>query len=247
VAFREARLAGFCNIGLDLIFGLPEQDRATWQTTLEQAIALRPDHLSLYCLTVEEGTSLARRMANGQVLPADDDLAADLYLQACDLLAAGGYQHYEISSWARQTSSADGADGVMACRHNLATWRNEPFLGFGAGAHSSLDGRRWWNVRSPTQYMERLGAGRSPMAGSEEIGEALAMGETMILGLRLVREGVATASFESRFGRSPIDLFSEQIATLEEIGLVERLPDRLRLSRRGRLLANLVFEQFLPS
>ena len=193
---------------------------------------------------------LARRVAEGSIPPLDDDLAADLYLLACDLLAGAGYVHYEISNWARgdvEEPGGVGASPTFSCRHNLTYWRNEPYLGFGAGAHSSLGGQRWWNVRSPAEYIERLEKGRSPVAGSEEIDEPLAMGETMMLGLRLVREGVAFAAFVSRFDRSLLDVYGEEIAALEEADLLERLPDRVRLTKRGWLLGNQVFGRFLPS
>ena len=248
-AFRAARAAGFTNVNFDLIFGLPGQRLETWRRTLDRALALAPEHLSLYALSVEEGTLLARWVAKGRVPPPDDDLAADLYLLACDLLADAGYVHYEISNWARgdvEEPGGMGASPTLSCRHNLTYWRNEPYLGFGAGAHSSLDGRRWWNVCSPAEYIERLKKGQSPIAGSEEIDEPLAMGETMMLGLRLVQEGVPFAAFEHRFGRSLLDVYGEEVATLEQAGLLECLPDRVRLTRRGWLLGNQVFQQFLP-
>jgi oxygen-independent coproporphyrinogen-3 oxidase len=246
-AFRDARRAGFDNVGLDLIFGLPGQLRTIWQATLERAIVLRPDHLSLYCLSVEEETPLAEWISDGRVASPDDDLAADLYGLACDLLASAGYVHYEISNWALDASPVTDLNPSMACRHNLATWRNEPFLGFGAGAHSGLDTARWWNVSAPAAYIERLQAGESPVAGSEEIDESLAMDETMMLGLRLVQEGVPRARFQRRFGHSLLQVYPKEIVTLEMAGLLEQLPDRIRLSERGRLLANEVFGRFLRS
>ena len=239
-AFHSARAAGFANVNLDLIFGLPGQRTETWQRTLDQALALAPEHLSLYGLSVEEGTPLAQRVAEGRVPPPDDDLGADLYLLACDLLADAGYMHYEISNWAKQSPD-------IACRHNLTYWRNQPYLGFGAGAHSSRGGQRWWNVCSPAEYVERLERNQSPIEGSEEINDALGRGETMMLGLRLVQEGVEFAAFERRFGRPLLDVYGQEIAALEQVGLLQRLPERVRLTRRGRLLGNQVFAQFLPS
>ncbi|GAG27108.1 unnamed protein product, partial [marine sediment metagenome] len=126
-AYHTARLAGFDNVNLDLIYDLPRQTMTAWQYTVREAVALRPDHLSLYALTLEEGTPLADDVARGRLPPPDADLAADMYLWAEDALAAAGYQHYEISNWALPDRE---------CRHNLAYWLNEPYLGLGAGAHS---------------------------------------------------------------------------------------------------------------
>ncbi|HUW14304.1 MAG TPA: radical SAM family heme chaperone HemW [Anaerolineae bacterium] len=246
-ALRSARDAGFTNISMDLLFGLPGQGATTWPTSLQRAIELGPEHLSLYSLAVENGTSLARQVAAGQVQPPDEDVAADLYLHACDRLRAAGYVHYEISNWAQGVPASDHDPPSMACRHNLLYWRNGTYLGFGAGAHSSLAGRRWWNVSAPDEYIRRAEAERSLEAGSEEIDERLAMGETMMLGLRLLREGVADTTFEERYDRSLVSMFGQEIADLEKVGLLDRLPDRVRLSARGRLLGNQAFAQFLPS
>jgi len=249
-AFHAARAVGFANINLDLIFGLPRQRRGTWRRTLCRAIALAPEHLSLYALSIEEGTPLAREVAEGHVPPPDDDLAADFYLIASDELAGAGYVHYEISNWARNEVDEPGGAGVspgFSCRHNLTYWHNGSYLGFGAGAHSSLDGRRWWNVRVPAEYIERLEKVQCPVAGSEKIDEPLVMAEAMMLGLRLVQEGVPYDAFERRFGHSLLHMYGGEIAALEAAGLLERLPDRIRISKRGRLLGNQVFVRFLPS
>ena len=261
-AFAAARAAGFENVNLDLIFGLPGQDRATWAATLARAVALGPEHLSLYSLTVEHGTPLARQVRRGLVAMPDDDLAADLYLAACDYLSAHGYIQYEISNWARagmqdakcrmQNGITDDDSAfiihhsVFVCRHNLVYWRREPYLGFGAGAHSFEKERRWWNVRGVSAYIRRVEAGKSPEAGHETIDRRLAMGETMMLGLRLVVEGVPEARFRARFGVGMEEVFGAEIGRLVERGLLERLPERVRLTPRGRLLGNRVFAEFLP-
>jgi oxygen-independent coproporphyrinogen-3 oxidase len=292
-AFSDARAAGFENISLDLIFGLPERSEAgirglgeplpchspgprtgpgrgervdsptvaaandqrrisvlSWQRTLARAVELDPEHLSLYSLTVEPGTPLGRRVRRGQVPVPDDDLAADLYQAACTVLAARGYLHYEISNWARSAgqpfaiSHPPSAIGHY-CRHNLVYWRREPYLGFGAGAHSFDGTRRGWNVRSAPRYIERVQAGRSPRAGGERIGLPAAMGETMMLGLRLLEEGVPDERFRARFGIGLEDAFGAEIAGLIARGLLERLPDRLRLTPAGVLLGNRVFSEFM--
>jgi oxygen-independent coproporphyrinogen-3 oxidase len=282
-AFAAARAAGFENINLDFIFGLPGQSPETWAATLTRALGLGSEHLSLYGLTVEHGTPLADQVRRGLVSAPDDDLAADLYDLACDALVQGGYEQYEISNWARGISEsanwrisesanqrinesanlesvhspfairpfairpfAHSLICSFACHHNLVYWRREPYLGFGAGAHSFEAERRWWNVRPAAAYIQRITAGESPEEGSETIGRRLAMGETMMLGLRLTAEGVSDARFRERFGVELEEAFGREIRRLVARGLLERLPDRVRLTRQGRLLGNQVFAEFLP-
>ncbi len=254
-AYRAARAAGFANINLDFIFGLPGQEPAAWAATLARAIALGPEHLSLYSLTVEHGTPLFDRVRRGLDPAPDDDLAADLYALACDTLAAGGYEQYEISNWARGESAnqqisesfaiCSFAHSPSVCHHNLVYWRREPYLGFGPGAHSFEGERRWWNVKPVPEYIRRIEAGQPPERDGETIDRRLGMGETMMLGLRLVQEGVADARFWERFGVGLDEAFGAEIAALSARGLLERLPDRVRLTRQGRLLGNQVFAEFL--
>ncbi len=240
-AYYAARAAGFTNINLDFMFGLPGQSPAIWAATLDRAVALRPEHLSLYSLTVEHGTSLATQVSRGLAPAPDDDLAADLYSLAADTLAAAGYVHYEISNWARKTQPLASS---FHCRHNLVYWRHEPYLGFGPGAHSFEDDRRWWNVRPVPQYIERIGAGASPERDGEMLDRRTAMGELLMLGLRLLDEGVTDARFHARFGLELAEAFGPQIAGLVDRGLLARLPDRIRLTPQGRLLGNQVFAEF---
>lgn len=251
-AFRAARQAGLSNVGLDLIYGLPGQTLARWQTTLQQALAFSPEHLSLYSLTVEPDTPLAGRIACGDLPLPDDDLAADMYELAEETLVQTGYLHYEISNWAKADCRLHNA--YFVCRHNMIYWRNGAYLGLGAGAHSSWAGRRWHNVLAPQDYVARAaqsGAGDAPWASPvvadvEVIDQALAMGETMMLGLRLLQEGVSLADFAARFGRPLHAVYGAELADLQAEGLLEQLPDRVRLTRRGRLLGNQVFARFLP-
>ncbi len=235
-AVSMARAAAFDNLSLDLIYGLPRQSLAHWEETLRAALALSPDHISAYCLTVEESTPLADWVASGQVPAPDADLAADMYELAEALLEQAGFVHYEISNWARPGRE---------CRHNLVYWRNGAYLGFGAGAHSHRAGRRWWNARTPAEYVARLEAGDSPQEDAEEIGPALAMGETMMLGLRLC-EGVSAGAFKGRFGRQLNAVYGQELDELKALGLVEWNGRLVRLTARGRLLGNQVFAQFLP-
>ncbi len=243
-AFELARRAGFDNINLDFIFGLPGQRPETWSHTLDKAIELGPDHLSLYSLIVEPDTPLADWVARGQVADPDPDLAADLYELACERLAAAGYEHYEISNWARGPLLADGLPRY-ACRHNLVYWRNQPYLGFGPGAHSWWESKRWSVGRSVEQYI-RAAAQTPPHDYEEDIPPALAMGETMMVGLRLLGVGVERADFRQRFGRDVAEVYAGDLAELRARGLIEISDERVRLTQQGWLLGNQVFAAFLP-
>ena len=268
--FDLARRAGFDNIGLDLIYGLPLQTLADWRATLDRAMALAPEHLSLYALKVEEGTGLEHQIARGKYAMPDDDLAADMYELAEEMLAACGYAQYEISNWELEigdskleigrassnfqlptsnlqflTSHLQPPASNFQSRHNLTYWHNEPYLGFGAGAHSSFGGARFWNVLSPVEYIQRVERGESVIAGREEINRDLAMSETMILGLRL-NEGIAFDAFAKRFGEDARERYAKELKELRELGLIEMSDTRVWLTPRGRLLSNQVFWRLLP-
>lgn len=257
-AVTWARKAGFDNLNLDLIFGLPHQSLESWQRNMDLALGLHPDHFSLYALTLEHGTPLAHYAARGLVAEPDPDLAADMYEWAGEHLEAAGYTQYEISNWACR----DGSGQVRACRHNLQYWRNLPYLGFGAGAHGYVarahgyaGGVRTANVLAPATYIRRcLDGERRPFPltpatqTSQEIDLEAEIGETMMMGLRLVQEGVSDAAFTRRFGMSLREKFPEEIRDLCQKGLLEwsgEAGDRLRLTRSGRLLANQVFYRFI--
>lgn len=253
---RMARAAGFTNLSLDVMFGLPGQTLAEWAETLEAVLVLAPEHLSLYALTLEEGTPLAARVAAGELPAPDADEAAAMYELASARLAQAGFWQYEISNWARgphqpptlwpyPPTGRSEALGPWVARHNLTYWRNDPWLGLGAGAHSWLAGRRWANLAHPEAYIAALRAGQSPVAEEETIPLTLEMGETLMLGLRLA-EGVSTARFQTRFGRSLTAVYAETLPPLLRQGLVEWQDDHLRLTERGRLLGNRVFAAFLP-
>ncbi len=244
-AVAEARAAGLRNISLDLIFGLPYQSLGRWRANLEQALALAPEHLSLYALTLEEHTPLAAQVTQG-VLPApDDDLAAEMYELAQEMLAAAGYLQYEISNWARRTPADQaGALPALACHHNLHYWRNEPYLGLGAGAHGYDGARRYAHLTDPAAYVRRAAAGEDTLASSEELTLDQTMDETMMLGLRL-NQGVTWEGFYQRFGVRIEAVYAEALAELAGTGLLERDAQGIRLTPRGRLLGNRVFAAFL--
>jgi len=237
-AVHDARAAGFENINLDLIYGLPEQTLTSWRKTLTRAINLAPEHLSCYALSVEEGTPLHDQICRGDLPPPDPDLAADMYELTQEVLRDAGFVHYEISNWA--------VDRSHVCRHNLFYWHNEPYLGFGAGAHSWFGGRRFVNLSLPQDYIRAIEAGQHPVAETEVIEPPLEMAETVILGLRLVEEGMEKARFWARFGRSIESVYGPVLAELEALGLVQVNARRVRLTRRGLLLSNEVFQRLLP-
>jgi oxygen-independent coproporphyrinogen-3 oxidase len=231
-----ARQAGFENINLDFIFGLPDQRMEQWETTLERALALGPEHLSLYSLIVEEGTPLYRWVEEGRVRPADEDLAAEMYLLAQRRLARAGYIQYEISNWAKPGK---------ACQHNLTYWRNLPYLGVGAGAHSCFGGRRFSTALKIREYVQRVKRDGQAVVDSEGISRDLEMAETAMLALRL-NEGLSLALFEQRYGVGFDQVFRGRLASIEAAGLLERENGWVRLSEHGRLLGNEVFLRLLP-
>jgi oxygen-independent coproporphyrinogen-3 oxidase len=254
-AVEQARAAGFTNLSLDLIFNLPRQTLARWEFNLREAIKLEPDHLSIYSLIVEPGTPLHRQIAQGHIPGPDDDLAADMYAATIDILAGAGYVHYEISNWARDRANlAAWQTPRFASAHNLIYWRNQPYLGLGAGAYSTVNGERWANVKRPQAYIARIDAGHGlglarDEKTSERIDQNIAMTEQMLLGLRLVREGVSAAGFAARFGLSLPERYPKAITFGLEHNLLEWLETptgrHLRLTRQGCFLANQVILQFM--
>jgi len=235
-AVHNARRAGFTSINLDFMFGLPDQTMRHWRETLDEALALRPEHLSLYSLIIEEGTPFYTWAHEGRITPGDEDVCADMYEYADERLQAEGYENYEISNWALPGH---------ACRHNLTYWQNLPYLGMGAGAHSCFGGRRFSNVLEPLEYIRPLRTRQRPEAESEIIGHTQEMSETAILALRTAM-GIHLPTFEQRFGEPFTQFVGNRLELVEEAGLLERQSGWLRLSKRGRLLGNEVFLRLLP-
>ncbi|HTE84994.1 MAG TPA: radical SAM family heme chaperone HemW [Dehalococcoidia bacterium] len=252
-ALAAARTAGFQNVNLDLIYGLASQTLTGWRANVIRALSLRPEHLSLYALTVEEGTALFTSVRRGTAPAPDADLQADMYELAQELLESAGYVQYEISNWALPG---------YACRHNLAYWHNARWLGAGAGAHSSVAGYRFSNALSPQGYVRRVeeSAGATgetaPATGtiftgmvhvvwSERVDELMAMSDTAILGLRLL-DGVSLTEFRRRHGCKLLDIYGDEVRECVGLKLLTQEGDRLRLTRPGLLLANEVFSRLLP-
>lgn len=216
---------------VDLIYGTPGETLDEWRATLSAAIALETDHVSAYSLIVEEGTALERRIRRGELEAIDDDTHADMYELADELLAGAGFDWYEVSNWARRADTRS--------RHNLSYWQGADWWGFGPGAHSHFNGVRWWNVKHPAAYAERIAAGESPALEREILNADQRADEVVLLGLR-VRDGIALDGL-SQAGRTAI-------AGLIADGLVEgpqAISGRLVLTSRGRLLADFVVRTIL--
>lgn len=248
---RYARLAGFNNISLDMIFSLPWQDLHGWQHSLSRAISLNPDHFSLYSLIVEPGTILYEWFQKGLVAPQDQDLEGDMYELAMDMLEDAGFEHYEISNWAKR----DPITGFQS-QHNKQYWKNQPYLGFGAGAHGYAANKRTINVTEISEYIRLVNHHRtnddpfpiSPATISvESVDLQTQMKDFMMLGLRLVEEGVSAEDFKSRYGFSVLEVFDREIQSLMDRKLIEWIEGkmRLRLSERGMMIANQVFMEFV--
>jgi oxygen-independent coproporphyrinogen-3 oxidase len=223
---RWARAAGFEQVSLDLIYGTPGESDDDWRASLTAAIEADPDHVSAYALIVEEGTRLAAKVRRGEIAAPDDDAMADRYLIADDLLTAAGLGWYELSNWAKSDKSH--------CRHNLLYWAGGDWWGFGPGAHSHVGGVRWWNVRHPTAYAQRLAAGHSPAAARERLTPAERRMEEIMLRARLA-EGLPLTLL------TPAALAAAQRS--RDSGLIEpgaHAAGRLVLTREGRLLADAV-------
>jgi len=244
-----AKQAGFENLSLDLIFGLPKQSLKAWEYNLQEAIKIHPEHLSLYNLIVEDGTPLAKQIANGEIPAPDDDVAADMYELTMDFLTSAGYEQYEISSWATSPE--------FESRHNKAYWQMTPYLGVGAAAAGFAENVRTLNTPSIPEYVQRISTQRSALpyprsAANREYTEVdgfTLMQESMMLGLRLTREGVSNAAFRARYGQDISAAFPEEVHRLLAKGLVEWVdfPDGLhvRLTRRGKMLGNQAFMEFV--
>lgn len=235
-AFRLARAAGFTNLGIDLMFALPGQDKRDWRRTLEAAVGLRPEHVSLYELSIEEGTRFAELCAQGLLSLPDEDTKVEMYELAIAFLTSAGFDHYEVSNFARPG---------FRSRHNQVYWRNEPYYGFGAGATSCIGGERARRLRDPLLYIEEIESGRNAIESRERLTGRALLAETIIQGLRML-DGIDLAEFAARTGANLRSEFEAEIDRLSRRGLVEVSDGRLRVTRTGLLLMNDVAMEFLP-
>lgn len=265
-AVTSARKAGFDNLNLDLIYGLPEQTMQSWRATVERILDLRPEHISAYALTLEHGTPFGKWASRGLLPLPDPDLAAEMYEWAGETLEANWYLQYEISNWAKSVESQKSkvkpltfdlqpSPPAFACRHNLQYWRSLPYLSFGAGAHGYANGYRYSNALRIKTYIDRLDTDDWSLNTAFPFSPATVnhhkqslkddMSEYMLNNLRLVQAGVAEQDFRSRFGTGLMDVYGMEIGELIRLGLLERDGKIIRLSQRGRLLGNQVFLRFV--
>jgi oxygen-independent coproporphyrinogen-3 oxidase len=222
-AVREAQTAGFEHVHVDLIYGTPGETRDDFARSLDAAISSGADHVSAYSLIVEDGTRLAAKVRRGEIADVDDDVAADRYVQADQALTSAGLHWYEVSNWAKPNGE---------CRHNVAYWRSDDWWGIGPGAHSHIAGTRWWNVRHPSAYGDRIAAGLSPAQAREILTDEQQRDEQILLAIRL-KEGLVAAG-----------LSAEQLTVVDTAtnnGLVDgdwAQTGRVTLTQKGRLLAD---------
>jgi oxygen-independent coproporphyrinogen-3 oxidase len=263
-SYEDARRAGFENINLDFIFGLPGQVVEQWDATLREIATWQTEHFSLYSLILEPSTPLYAQVVGGRVSIPDEDATAEMYERAIELLGASGYVQYEISNWARDTdqettndqrptTNDEGQSKIQnpkskipfrACHHNLAYWLNADYLACGAGAHGHLFPRRYFDVLGIDEYIGRIQSGLSPLAETTDLTAHDLAAETMFMGLRL-NAGVSYAHFHDRCGAELDTIYGPVLAELIEIGLLERDDHGVRLTERGRMIGNRVFERFV--
>jgi putative oxygen-independent coproporphyrinogen III oxidase len=217
-AMHAAREADYANVNLDLIYGANGETLESWERTLRVTVDLQPEHVSAYALTIEQSTPLGRKVQRGVVPAPDADLQADMFELACEVLGEAGFHHYEVSNWA--------CEPRFECRHNLGYWRKQPYLGLGAGAHSYRDGRRWWNVRPPEEYLSLVESGRLPIGGEEHLTPQEEDLEEVFLKLRTL-EGIPIGSVASGVA----------VGFLEQ-GLLSMVGDHLVPTERGMFLLN---------
>lgn len=234
-ALEMARAAGFTNLSLDLIAGLPEQPMTTWQRNLDEAFALAPDHLSVYLLELYKDAPLLHRIERGELRAIDEELTVAMYFALLDEAARRGYEHYEISNWARPGHES---------RHNLKYWTGAPYWAFGVSA-AGYDGQtRWSNTRNIHEYLTKIESGQSPVTETIALDEDDRQSENLFLRLRL-QDGVDLRAHEARFGVNVRERYQAELARLREAGLVELHNDTLKISRAGTVLANEVFAAFV--
>lgn len=233
--FKLAREAGFENISIDLMYGLPGQDLAGWRRNLQAAVKLGPEHISLYQLNIEKGTPFYRALTKGLMTEFKQETALLMYEEAIDFLASAGYGHYEISNFARP-----GQESI----HNKLYWRHQEYLGLGAGASGYLERVRYTNIPGLEAYQEAVLMGRRPVQEEEIIDESLAMSEMMFLGLRLL-QGVDKERFLQLFDITVSERYGVEIAKLKKLGLLEESRTHIYLTKKGLPLANAVFMEFL--
>jgi oxygen-independent coproporphyrinogen-3 oxidase len=240
LAFERAHRAGFDNIGMDLIYGLPEQSKENWLYDLEQAIQIDPDHLSCYMLTCEPGTPLDRSLQSGRYRPLHDRKVRELFYLTIEYLEDHGYIHYEISNFARHTAE-NKLPKISA--HNSKYWSFAPYLGIGASAHSYIEPRRYWNYADVIKYIQMIEADHSPVEANETLTTEQLIMEAIYLGLR-TRGGIDINAFDQKFGLDFLQTFKEIIVSFENEGMLQKEQNRIALSRRGMAYLDSITSMF---
>ncbi len=234
-SYYSAREIGFSNINIDIMFALPDQTTEDLQATLKKAISLKPDHLSLYNLTIKPGTEYYKKHKRGELKLPTEDEEFEMYNWVINFLEESGFEHYEISNFARPNKRS---------MHNLIYWQNKPYLGIGAGAYSFIKGYRYMNYENPAIYIKEIMSGTLPVDNGEKLSLRKRMIETIILGLR-TKDGVSYKKYKKRFRVNLDDTFSKQIDKLVNLGLLQKDNYRIKLTRKGVFLANTVFREFV--
>ncbi|MCR4435429.1 MAG: radical SAM family heme chaperone HemW [Clostridiales bacterium] len=233
--FNIARRVGFKNINIDVIFGIPGQRLEEWDETITQIVRLDPEHVSCYSLKIEEDTVFGEKLASGSLVPVDDELDREMYYLAKDCLSRNKFNHYEISNFAKPG---------FECRHNLIYWKDESYIGVGAGAHSFFEGKRYNNTCGVESYIRQISRGNMPVENVHRIERNEEMSEFVILGLRLIG-GIAANEFKLRFGTDIFSLYGKQLHQLSGRGLIQWDGERIRLTNLGLDVANQVFVEFI--
>ena len=232
---ERARHAKFENLSLDLMFALPDQTIELWQNNLKQALGLQPDHISAYNLTIEPDTVFYKQQSQGQLTMPPDDFQRELFEITIDTLTKAGYEHYEISNYAKPGKQS---------RHNLNYWVNGEYIGLGAGASSTFNGERYKNTNLPARYIAQIVETQTAVESRETPDRRQRMGEAVMLGLRL-KEGLNLSTFEKQFGITFQEAFGDTVTRLEGMGLIELRDDRAALTREGLFLADSVIVEFI--
>jgi len=230
-----AREMGFDNINIDIMFALPDQTTEDFQATLKKAVSLKPDHLSLYNLTIKPGTEYYENYKRNTLKLPSEDEEFDMYNWAINFLKENNFEHYEIANFAHPHKRS---------LHNLIYWQNQPYLGIGAGAYSFIRGYRYMNYENPERYIKEIMSGKLPIDHGEKLSLRKRMIETIILGLR-TKDGVSYKKYKTRFGINLNDIFSKQIDKLVNLGLLKKDDCKIKLTKRGIFLANTAFREFV--
>ncbi|GAC1399780.1 MAG: radical SAM family heme chaperone HemW [Chloroflexota bacterium] len=235
-AVHSSRRTGYDSVALDLMYGLPRQSLDSWKITIEKVIGLGPDHLSLYPLSIESGTVFARQLRGGSLSLPEDEIVIEMYDMACELLADAGFDHYEVANWAQPGHE---------CRHNKAYWLNHDYYAVGVGAHGSVRPYRTVNIRQTGKYINEVMAGNTPLAEREHIGGETRLKETIMLGLRLLRDGLDSADIREEYGIRMEERYSRQLAELTSLGILTIDGTRLRIQESSVPIANEIWSRFM--